>query len=365
MKQNGIYIDNNATTPLDERVLQAMLPYFTHEFGNASSSTHRYGWVAKDALETARTQVAETVGAEDAEVSFTSGATDAINQAIVGVFQLFKEHKNHFITAVTEHKAVLDAHRFIEKEGAQLTYLSVDNNGLIDLKQLENSITENTAMVSVMLANNETGVLQDVKSIAQIVHQKNSVFFCDAVQALGKIPLNVNDLGIDIMPLSAHKIYGPKGAGALYTRRKSPRIKLPQFLHTGTPNVPAIVGFGKACTLISLKENDKVLRLKVELLEGLQHLGFIQNVGDIPTLPNTINGRFDKIRASELMQKTDGLAYSLGSACNSADAKLSHVLKAMGLTDAQIQSSFRISLGRFNSSEEIKTTVKEFLGHIN
>ncbi len=365
MKQQSIYIDNNATTPLDERVLQAMLPYFTHEFGNASSSTHRYGWVAKDAVETARKQVAETIGAEESEITFTSGAADAINQGIVGAYQMFKGHKNHFITVVTEHKAVLDAHRFLEKEGAQVTYLGVDNNGLIDLIELENSITENTALVSVMLANNETGVIQEVKAIAEIVHRKKSVFFCDAVQALGKIVVNVNELGIDMMPLSAHKIYGPKGVGALYTRRKSPRIKLPQHLHRGTVNVPAIVGFAKACSLIDGEENKRILLLKLELQNQLQHLGFVNNVVDVPTLPNTINGRFDRIKASELMQKTDGLAYSLGSACNSADAKLSHVLKAMGLTDAQIQSSFRISLGRFNSSEEIKKVVQEFLGHIN
>jgi cysteine desulfurase len=365
MKQQSIYIDNNATTPLDERVLQAMLPYFTNEFGNASSSTHRYGWVAKDAVETARKQVAETIGAEESEITFTSGATDAINQGIVGAFQLFKGHKNHFITVVTEHKAVLDAHRFIEKEGAEVSYLGVDSNGLIDLKELENAITENTALVSVMLSNNETGVIQDARAIAEIVHRKNSVFFCDGVQAFGKIALNVNDLGIDMMPLSAHKLYGPKGVGALYTRRKSPRIKLPQHLHTGTANVPAIMGFAKACALIDIDENKKILTLKSELLKGLQQLGFVNNVADVPTLPNTINGRFDTIKAAELIKKTDALAYSLGSACNSADAKLSHVLKAMGLSDAQIQSSFRISLGRFNSSEEIKRVLQEFLGHIN
>lgn len=353
MKQPSIYIDNNATTPIDERVLQAMLPFLTNEFGNALSSTHRYGWAAKDALESARAEVAHAVGADVSEINFTHGATDAINQAIVGVFNLFKGHKNHFITAATEHKSVLEAHHFLEKEGARVTYLGVNRDGFIDHKELEEAITQDTAMVSVMFANNETGVIQDVKSIAEIVHRKNSIFFCDAVQAFGKVELNVNELGIDVMPLSAHKIYGPKGVGALYTRRKSPRIKLPQLLHQGTPNVPAIVGFGKACTLLNVaQESEKTSRLKMEVARKLQGLGFVLNISHSQVLPNTLSVRYKGQKASELLAKTTELAYSLGSACNSSDTKPSHVLSAMGFDSEAIRESIRLSFGRFNTEEE-------------
>jgi len=350
MLEKTIYIDNNATTPLDERVLQAMLPYLTSEFGNASSATHAYGWTAKQAVEEARKQVAQTIGAEEGEVVFTSGATDAINRSILGVYRLFKGHKNHFVTVVTEHKAVLDAHHFIEKEGAKVTYLGVDKNGFVDLKELEKAIDENTAMVSVMFANNETGVIQDVKNISNLVHAKNSIFFCDAVQALGKIPVNVNDLGIDIMPLSAHKIYGPKGIGALYTRRKSPRVKLPVELHEGTANVPAIVGFAKACSLLEIeKESKRLMALKNELVVGMKKLGFTMNVVHSTVLPNTINLRLNGIKTIDLMKQSTGVAFSLGSACNSG---ASYVLKEMGFNDTEIASSFRISLGRFNTQEQ-------------
>jgi cysteine desulfurase len=358
MKQTNIYIDNNASTPMDERVLQAMMPYFTNEFGNAFSTTHRYGWTAKDAVETARNEVAKSVGAEASEITFTSGATDAINQAIIGIFQLFKGHKNHFVVAATEHKAVLSAHHFIEREGAKVTYLGVDRNGWVDLQELENSINEQTAMVSVMLANNETGVIQDAKAIADMVHRKNSIFFCDAVQAFGKIPINVNELGIDIMPLSAHKIYGPKGIGALYTRRKSPRIKLPQLLHQGTPNVPSIVGFGKACSILDIKQ---IQLLKNEVLSGLQKLGFSLNIAHAKVLPNTLSLRLEGKKASELLTKTSDLSYSLGSACNSNDTTPSHVLSAMGLSEKEIRETIRLSFGRFNSIEEGNIIISKFI----
>ena len=358
MLQNPIYIDNNATTPLDKRVLEAMLPFFTSDFGNASSSTHSYGWTAKSAIDHSRKVLSQTVGADESEIIFTSGATDAINRAIIGVFKLFKGRKNHFVTVASEHKAVLDAHRYIEKKGAVVTYLGVDENGLVDLNALEKVINENTALVSVMLANNETGVIQDVKKISKLVHQKDSIFFCDAVQALGKIPLNVNELGIDIMPLSAHKIYGPKGVGLLYTRRKSPRVKIPSDLHEGTLNVPAIVGFSAACSLIEIEsESNRLLHLRKELNAGLQQLGFINNVSHLNVLPGTLNLRLESLKAIDLIKKTSTLAYSMGSACNSG---LSHVLKSMGLTEEEIASSFRISLGRFNTAEEVKIIVSEF-----
>ncbi len=356
-----IYLDYNSTTPLDPKVLEAMLPYFTQEFGNAASSTHRFGWVAKDAVEIARKQVADLIGAEPGEIIFTSGATESINLAIQGIYHLFKKEKNHLITVKTEHKAVLDVHAFLEKEGAEVTYLGVNELGQIDLKELENAISDKTALVSVMLANNETGVVQEIQKIAEIVHRKKSILFSDATQAIGKIVLNVNDLGIDVMPLSAHKIYGPKGVGALYLRRKSPRVRLQNPLHTGTANVPGIVGFGKACAILEIeKENSRLAELKKELLKGLSDLGFVSNTPFENALSNTLSVRHPQIKASDLLVRTRNLAYSLGSACNSSDPSPSHVLLAMGLDEKQIKSSIRISLGRYTTSADIASVLGIF-----
>ena len=359
MKQ--IYLDYNSTTPLDPKVLEAMLPYFRDEFGNAASSTHRFGWVAKDAVETARKQVADLIGAEPAEIIFTSGATESINFAIQGISHLFKKEKNHLITVKTEHKAVLDVHAFLQKEGAEVTYLSVNEAGQIDLQELENAITDKTALVSVMLANNETGVIQDIQKISEIVHAKKSVFFSDATQAIGKMAVNVNELGIDAMPLSAHKIYGPKGVGALYLRRKSPRVRWQNPLHSGTANVPGIVGLGKACEILETeKESNRLLPLKKELLKGLSDLGFMSNVPLENSLCNTLSLRHTQLKASDLLAKTRDLAYSLGSACNSADPSPSHVLLAMGCAENQIKSTIRISLGKNVNQEEIASIIRIF-----
>ncbi|MFM7023601.1 MAG: cysteine desulfurase family protein [Flavobacteriales bacterium] len=365
-----IYLDYNSTTPLDPKVLESMLPYFTQEFGNAASSTHRYGWVAKDAVESARQQVAELIGAEKGEIIFTSGATESINLALQGIYNLFKKEKNHLITVKTEHKAVLDVHAFLEREGAEVTYLSVDASGRIDLNELEKSITAKTALVSVMLANNETGVIQDIEKIAAMVHARNSILFSDATQAVGKMRVNVNELGIDVMPLSAHKIYGPKGVGALYLRRKSPRVRaVPMMyggghengLRSGTLNVPGIVGLGKACAILEIEnESERLSQLKKELLKGLLDKGFVSNVSLENTLENTLSLRHKEIIASELLVKTRALAYALGSACNSADPSPSHVLSAMGLDEKQIRCSIRLSLGRYTTSADIAQILNIF-----
>ncbi|MCX6183043.1 MAG: cysteine desulfurase family protein [Bacteroidetes bacterium] len=356
-----IYLDYNSTTPLDSKVLEAMLPYFTEEFGNAASSTHRYGWVAKDAVECARKQIADLIGAEPGEIIFTSGATESINLSIQGIYNLFKREKNHLITVRTEHKAVLDVHAFLQKEGAEVTYLGVDAAGQIDLLELENAITDKTALVSVMLANNETGVIQDIHKISQIVHSKRSILFSDATQAIGKMKVNVNDLGIDAMPLSAHKIYGPKGVGALYLRRKAPRVRLQNPLHTGTANVPGIVGLGKACEILEIeKEGQRLSTLKTELFRGLSDLGFLSNVPLENTLNNTLNFRHPVLKASDLLVKTRDLAYSLGSACNSADPSPSYVLLAMGMHEKEIKNSFRISLGRHTAKQDLASVLKIF-----
>ncbi len=356
-----IYLDYNSTTPLDPKVLEAMLPYFTEEFGNAASSTHRYGWVAKDAVETARKQVADLIGAEPGEIIFTSGATESINRAIQGIYNLFKKEKNHLVTLKTEHKAVLDVYAFLAKEGAEVTYLNVNAAGQIDLEELENAITVKTALVSVMLANNETGVIHDLQKISEIVHAKKSVLFSDATQAIGKMEVNVNALRIDALPLSAHKIYGPKGVGALYLRRKSPRVRLQNPLHTGTANVPGIVALGKACTLLDIENERKRLHeLRNELWKGLAELGFVTNVPLENTLSNTLNVRHSHLKSSELLTKTSSLAYSLGSACNSADPSPSHVLLAMGLDEKQIKGSIRISLGRFTTPADIASVLNIF-----
>ncbi len=356
-----IYLDYNSTTPIDSRVLQAMMPYLTNEFGNASSSTHRLGWVAKNAVDDAKKTIANAIGADESELVFTSGATDAINKAIVGVFELFSGYKNHFITCETEHKSVLKAHQYLEKRGAQITYLKVDRSGFIDLEELKNSISENTAMVSVMMANNETGVIQDIRKIAEIVHNSSSLLFCDAVQAVGKMKVNVDELGIDVMVVSGHKIYGPKGVGVLYTRRKNPRVKLPSVLHEGTSNVPTIVGMAKAFQLLDIeKEAAHQFYLKEELLKGLQALGAVNNIPHSTTLCNTLNIRFPGVKASELISKCSELAFSLGSACNSSNNEPSHVLKAMGLSDSEIKESFRLSLGRNTNKLEIDNIVEIF-----
>ncbi len=358
-----IYLDYNATTPVDERVLQKMLPYFSQKFGNAASKTHAAGWIADEAVKHARKQVADFIGAVEQEIIFTSGATEAINLAIKGVFEAYKNKGNHIIAAKTEHKAVLDTLENLEKKGANITLLNVDKNGLIDLNELEKSINEKTILVCVILANNETGVIQAIKEIAETVHNKSCIFFCDATQAIGKIPVDVNEYGIDLMCISAHKLYGPKGIGALYVRRKNPRVSLiaqidggghERGLLSGTLNVPGIVGLGESCAICDFKEYEKIKLLRDEFENRMLQLENIHiNSKDCPRLPNTSNITIKGIKAQQLISKIPDIAIATGSACTSALARPSHILSAMGLSAEDAYGSIRISIGKHTTQEEI------------
>lgn len=353
---------------MDDIVLQTMLPYFSVKFGNAASSTHLPGSEAKNAVETAREQVAKTIGCDVQEIIFTSGATEAINLAIKGVYNLYQTKGNHIVTVASEHKAVLDTCRFLEKKGAAITYLKVDKYGLIDLQELENAISEKTVLVCAMYANNETGVVHNIPEISQIVHAKHSIFFCDATQAIGKIPVDVQRDGIDLLCLSAHKLYGPKGVGALYVRRKHPRVTLEPFIHgggherglrSGTLNVPGIVGLGKACELISFEHDTERLRdaFEEKLLQQFGNSIQINGAG-VPRLPNTSNISFP-FKAVDFIRHTKSrLAISTGSACTSAENTPSHVLTAMGLPKEMAERSIRFSLGKYTTTEEMDDVLK-------
>lgn len=363
-----IYLDYNATTPVDDKVLQEMLPYFSVKFGNAASATHLFGVQAKDAVEYAREQVATTINCDTQELIFTSGSTEAINMAIKGVYNLYLNKGNHIVTVETEHKAVLDTCQFLEKKGAKITYLKVDKNGLIDLHDLEESITDKTVLVAVMYANNETGVTQKIAEISKIVHQKNAIFLCDATQAIGKIPVDVQKDGIDLMCISAHKLYGPKGVGALYFRRKNPRVSLETFMHggghergirSGTLNVPGIVGLGKACELISFDNTTEKLKEYFENTLTTQFNSIIRiNGKDTLRLPNTSNITFPFKAVDFIHHTKNKLAIATGSACTSAENLPSHVLTAMGLTKAEAERSIRFSLGKFTTKGEIDDVIE-------
>lgn len=362
-----IYLDYNATTPFDPRVLEEMLPYFTNQFGNAASRTHAYGWVAEEAVTIGRERVAKLIGADPSELIFTSGATEAVNLALRGVYETYQSKGNHIITYQTEHKAVLDTCAYLEKQGATVTYLPVQSNGLPDLSLLEKTIQADTILIAAMYANNETGVLLPVKEIAAIAKKAGVLFFSDATQAVGKVQVDVLKDDIDLLALSAHKIYGPKGVGALYVRRKNPRVKLSPILYggrhekglrSGTLNVPGIVGLGKACEICRLEmEQDRlrIQQLRDQLLNGLLELGCTTLNGEKDhLLPQVANVSFDIPGAAQLIgQLSKYIAVSSGSACTSASAEPSHVLKAMGLKDELATGSIRFSLGRFTTEEEI------------
>jgi cysteine desulfurase len=371
MSQDFIYLDYNATTPVDEQVMQEMLPYFTTHFGNAASKTHALGWQAEAAVDKARKQVASFINCEEGELVFTSGSTESCNLAIKGVFEKYKTKGNHIITVATEHKAVLDTCAALEKQGAVVTHLLVSPEGLIDLDELKNSITDKTILVCVMLANNETGVIQPIEQIAEIVHAHKSILFCDATQAAGKMMIDVNELGVDLLCLSAHKFYGPKGIGALYVRRKNPRVVLQaqidgggheHGLRSGTLNVPAIVGFGKACEIAQNEiwdNNTKLSALRAKIEHQLLDIEGVRINGSTRyRLYNTANICFSGIKADALISKINHkLCVAAGSACTSALAQPSHVLKAMGLSEADCYSSIRFSLGKYNTEQEIETTI--------
>lgn len=366
-----IYLDYNSTTPVDAKVLEGMLPYFSGKFGNAASRTHAFGWVADEAVKRARQQVADLINCLDQEIIFTSGSTEAINLAIKGVFENYQSKGKHIVTIATEHKAVLDTCKSLEEHGAEVTYLPVSKEGLIDLQQLEESITDNTVLVSVMYANNETGVIQPIKEIAEIVHRKRSIMMCDATQAIGKMKIDVQEEGIDLLCISAHKIYGPKGAGALFVRRRGPRVSLhaqmdggghERGLRSGTLNVPGIVGLGKACEIAGEEieaNRTRIEELRDRLEKNLLSLGDVSVNGSITQrAANTTNLSFKDITADSLIMKIRDIAVATGSACTSALIEPSHVLRAMGIADEDAYSSIRFSLGKYTTAEEIDHAIE-------
>ena len=367
-----IYLDHNATTPMDPRVLEAMIPYFTENFGNAASRNHSFGWHAEEAVDYAREQIAQLVGADPKEIIFTSGATEGDNLAIKGVYEMYASKGNHIITCTTEHKAVLDTCKHLEKQGAEVTYLEVQPDGLIDLKQLEAAMKPTTILVAIMYANNEIGVIQPVKEIAAIAKKHGALFFTDAVQAVGKIPVDVNADGIDLMAFTAHKMYGPKGVGALYVRRKNPRVKVTaqvdgggheRGMRSGTLNVPGIVGFGKSAELARLEmatDTARISALRDKLENALKQIDeSYVNGNPAYRLPHVSNISFKYVEGEGLMMGFNkDIALSSGSACTSASLEPSYVLKALGLGDDLAHSSLRFGLGRYTTEEQIDFTIK-------
>lgn len=373
-----LYFDNNATTPMDPRVLEAMLPYFTEKFGNSASRNHAFGWAAEEGVDYAREQVAQLIGANEKEIIFTSGATEGDNLGIKGVFEMYQDKGNHIITCVTEHKAVLDTCKHLEKLGAQVTYLPVKEDGLLDLALLEAAMTPQTILVCIMYGNNEIGVIQPVKEIADIAHKHGALFMTDATQTVGKIPVNVDEDGIDLMAFTAHKMYGPKGVGALYVRRKNPRVKVTAQLdggghergmRSGTLNVAGIVGFGKACELCRLemdKDAKRLSALRDKLQSSLTVLEESYVNGNVANrLPHTANISFKYVEGEGLMMAMKDLAVSSGSACTSASLEPSYVLKSLGLSDDLAHSSIRFGLGRFTTDEEVDFAIEQTKHAVN
>ncbi len=368
-----VYLDNNATTPMDPRVLETMIPYFTEHFGNAASRNHPFGWEAEEAVDYAREQVAKLIGADPKEIIFTSGATEGDNLGIKGVYEMYAQKGNHIITANTEHKAVLDTCKHIEKSGGEVTYLSVQEDGLIDLKDLEAAIKPTTILIAIMYANNEIGVIQPVKEIAAIAKKHGVLFFTDATQAVGKIPVDVIKDGIDLMTFTGHKMYGPKGIGALYVRRKNPRVKVTaqmdgggheRGMRSGTLNVPGIVGFGKACELCRLEmdqDTTRISKLRDKLETALLKLDEAYVNGNREhRLPHVSNISFKYVEGEGLLMGFNkNIALSSGSACTSASLEPSYVLKALGLGDDLAHSSLRFGLSRFTTEEQIDYTIEQ------
>jgi cysteine desulfurase len=376
MVKPTIYLDYNATTPVDERVFAKMAPYFTKKFGNAASRDHAFGWDAQEAVEDARYQVAELINARPTEIIFTSGATESINLAIKGVAQRYREKGNHIITSAVEHPAVLDTCKHLQQEGFAVTYLAVDGEGNIDLQQLEAGITPQTILIAIMAANNEIGTVYPIAEIGQIARKHHVLFCSDITQAAGKIPVDVEQAQIDLAAFSSHKLYGPKGVGALYVRGSNPKVELAPQMHgggqergmrSGTLNVPGIVGFGEACRLAKAEMAEEIKRI-TELRDHLESaiLSRIPNVqvngNPKSRLPNTTNLAFDRIESKDLIRAMQNVAVSAGAACSGAHAGPSHVLKALGIGDGRAYSSMRFSLGRFTTAIEIGhalTTLEE------
>lgn len=367
MNDMPIYLDYQATTPCDPRVVEKMLPWFNERFGNPHSRNHAYGWHAEDAVEEARAEIAGLIGADAKEIVFTSGATESNNIAIKGVAHFYKEKKNHIITVVTEHKCVLDSCRYLEQEGFDITYLPVQTNGLLDLNVLKEAITDKTALVSVMAVNNEIGVIQPIKEIGEICREKNVFFHCDAAQSVGKIPMDVNDMNIDLLSISGHKIYGPKGIGALFVRRKKPRVRIKSIMsgggqergmRSGTLPTPLCVGLGEACRLANIEMDAEYKRVK-ELQDHFLGKIFDQlddvyiNGDKDARIPGNINISFAYVEGEGLMMGIKELAVSSGSACTSASLEPSYVLRSIGVDEELAHTSLRIGIGRFTTHEEV------------
>ena len=367
MVKTPIYMDNHATTPMDPRVLEAMLPFFTERFGNAGSRNHEFGWDAEEAVNEARKQIASLVGAIPKEIIFTSGATESDNLAIKGIAEMYREKGNHIITVVTEHKAVIGTCKALAKRGFEITWLPVQPDGLVDPDEVEKAITDKTVLVSIMLANNEIGVIHPIAEIGHRLRERGVLFHCDATQGVGKIPVDVDAMCIDLMSFTAHKIYGPKGCGALYVRHTKPRIRfVPQMdgggqergMRSGTLNVPGIVGFGKACELCQKEmdeEHGRLLYLREKLHKGITEALDEVYINGHPTqrLPGSLNMSFAYVEGESLLMGLADCAISSGSACTSATLEPSYVLKALGVSLELAHTSLRFGLGRFNTEEEV------------
>ncbi len=371
-----IFLDNHSTTPMDPRVLEAMLPYFVEKFGNAASRNHAFGWEAEEAVENARKQIAKLIHADSKEIVFTSGATESDNLALKGVIEMYHEKGNHIITSSTEHRAVLDTAKALEAKGkATVTYLPVDKHGMVNPEDVRKAITDKTVLISIMLANNEIGTINPVKEIGKLAKEKSILFHCDATQGVGKIPVNVQEMGIDLMSFSAHKIYGPKGIGALYVRKKAPRVRIAsqmdgggheRGMRSGTLAVPLIVGFGKACELCEQEmdaEGRKLAAMRDRLQTGIMKALEETYLNGHPTqrLPHNLNISFAYVEGESLLMGLKEIALSSGSACTSATLEPSYVLRALGVGSDLAHSSIRFGLGRFNTNEQVDYTIKRMI----
>ena len=371
-----IYLDNQATTPLDPKVFSAMEPWFTEKFGNASSRNHTYGWEAEEAVEIARESVAATIGALPKEIIFTSGATEANNIALQGAAKSYQDQGRHIITVKTEHKAVMDVCQHLSKNGFDITYLPVDKGGILDLNKFEDAIRDDTILASVMHVNNEIGVIQPIKELGAICKNKGVIFHVDAAQSMGKLPINVEDMGIDLLSISAHKLYGPKGVGALYVRRKNPRVQLQPIMfggghergiRSGTLPVPNIVGLGKACDIaadVMIEENLRISQLRDSLLRGIraENPNASINGSMEHRVAGNLNMSFPGANNEAIIAAVPDIAISSGSACTTSTMEPSHVLLALGMSKNEVYSSLRFGIGRFNTEEDIKIAVKNING---
>jgi len=375
----AVYLDNNATTPIDPRVLEAMLPYFKEHFGNAASRNHQYGWIAEEAVDKARAQVAKLINASPKEIIWTSGATEGDNEAIIGAARMYADKGKHIITNKVEHKAVIDPCKYLETQGFEVTWLDPDKTGRVGLDQVREAMREDTILVSIMFANNELGTINPIAELGALCKERGVVFHTDAVQAFGKVPIDVEAMGIDLLCVSGHKIYGPKGVGALYVRRKRPRVRIQPIIHggghergmrSGTLNVPGIVGLGAAAEIAGNEmpeETKRVAALRDRLWAGLsEHLTDIfLNGHPEHHLPNTLNVSFLYVEGESMMMGMSDIAVSSGSACTSASLEPSYVLKGIGLGDDLAHSSIRFSLGRFTTEEDVDYTIDEVVTAVN